>query len=722
MEPQIEAAVASEAWCGFTGISMPWLAHVAAAAAAKITYGTSSSSSSGQLSQGAAAAANDARAVLTALIRGLEPSEPLLLLLMQAVQLLQPGLVGVAASSTADSIWRQQLQQLLLEAYSGTGLPVITFADVIHRSLCCMLKAGTSVTAASLAPTVQQQQVLTAAAAVLASFPPQKLQQELQILLYLHQEASTGQPGQAHSCQATLGSMLAATAAAADADQAAAMLAVLPMPFWADTWATFVSPAAGCFCWSRLQLVAHLQAVLPASSSSSSCWDQVKAAWEVVAAHFNLQAVVQEVATRPKVTAATTTGNATTSSSSSSGGDGIKPFSSSKPYSYQPGAPFVGDGWDQAEGHTTPIRACFEGSLGTLVVEVLSAAPLPVAATHIAALAGALPVQAFARVAAVVVPCLVSALDNIGPASSSSSSSSGGEGGLTSLAKGLLKLYGRFPELPEAPHAMQLLAAAAPSLSVDRLPLLLTSAADISAQLKQMPWVPGAQAMTIHYSSNYEGSVLSDESSPELSSVQQLELVVAASASGRDSVCLQHMLAILVRHLPLREAHVAFRVLQGLNGNGGIPYQPLPYAAVEEASSILRRRCDDVAASAAAAAAGGGGGGDGWAGSAMGLQQPQQQQDEVVWQLGQSAAAAFTPAAARQALGSYVQGWDSPWTAATAGSSGSSSGSSTAADREMIRKLVEVVAEIPAAPPAGSWPMDAMHVSVTHAGCVCVCV
>jgi hypothetical protein len=735
---------------------------VAAAAAAKIIHGTSSTSSSSssysrQLSQGAAAAAADARAVLCAVIRGLEPAEPQLMLLLQAVQQLQPGLAGLTAGSTAELVWKQQLQQLLLEAYSGTALPATTLADLIYRSMCTTWRLGQDGSDAVHTPSTQQQQVLDAAAAVLAALPAQQLQKELHTLLCLHQETAAGPQGRVGpppQHQAVLGSILAATAAVAEPAQAAAMLAVLSMPFWADAWATFVSPAAGSFCWSRQQLVSTMQGIYPSAaavaaaggaSSIGNTWGQLQAAWEAVAAHFNLQEVVAEVSTRPRAPATFPTGPDSTYSgiaASSPVQPTSKPFDSisNRPYSYRPGVPFSGDGWDQDEGPTypAPAVACFSGTLGALVSAVLSSAPLPVAAAHIAALAEALPAQAFARVAAVLVPRLVSALDTLGtttaweiptasatlagPAWGSPSTASGVSTGLGqhSLGNSLLKLYGSLPELPEAPYAMQLLATAAPHLPLDRLPQLITTASRLASQLREMPWLPGA-----HCLSSREGVQSHDsyDSSPEPTAISQLELVVAAAASGRDSMGLQHMLAMMVRQLPLKEAHVAFRVLQGLQGfspsaglglgaaqvAGVSARTQLPYTAVEEASCILRQRCDDTSAAAAGAVSDSGE-------LRVVPKSVTPQGGEVVWQLGQSAAAAETPAAAREALGSFVQGWGStPAADAADNSEDSSSGGQDDADREVVRRLAEIVSDMPHAPPAGSWPMDAMHVSNTGA-------
>lgn len=400
-EPRVESTVSAAAWCGFPGVPMPWVAHVAAAAAAKIIHGTSStscstSSYSRQLPQGDAAAAADARAVLSAVIRGLEPAEPQLLLLMQAVQQLQPGLAGLTAGSTAEPAWKQQLQQLLLEAYSGTALPVTTLADLIHRSVCIMWRLGQDGTDAVHTPNTQQQQVLDAAAAVLAALPAQQLQQELHTLFSLHQETASGpqvRVGPHSQHQAVLGSILAATAAVAEPAQAAAMLAVLSMPFWADAWATFVSPVAGSFCWSRQQLVATMQGIYPPAvaavadvSSAGSNWGQLQAAWEVVAAHFNLQEVVAEVSTHPRAPDTVSTGPDSTKTTNSGVADctpvqpSSKPFDSisSRSYSYRPGVPFSRDGWDQDQDapHPAPAVACFSGSLGAFVCEVLSSAPL----------------------------------------------------------------------------------------------------------------------------------------------------------------------------------------------------------------------------------------------------------------------------------------------------------------------------------------------------------
>jgi len=726
-EPQVDAVVQSQAWCGFSGVPVVWLAHVAAAAAAKLVHGTSSSSfssssSSAQLSEGAAAAAHDARAVLTALLRGLQPTEPLLLLLMDEVRLLEPQLAGMAASTTAAEPWKQQLQQLLLEAYSGTALQPASLADCIHRSLRCMWPSSAG---HQHSVSIQQQQVLNAAAALLAALPAEQLQQELHTLAALADDHAAAAATQQHSTEygTGLGSILAATAAAADPAQAAAMLSALPMPYWAEAWAVFVSPVTGSFCWTRRQLAATLLARTPATSASAG-WLQLKAAWDVVAAHFNLQAVVEEIATRPAAAAAVSS-----SGSSSSPGQPpqqqLKPFDSAKPYTYKPGVPFAGDGWDQAEDTSTArpeARAtCFAGSLGAFVAEVLLSAPLPTAASHIAALVETLPAQAFARVAAAVVPRLVAALDSLGPglsdpqafapgqaepwtAASPALLGYGGSQGFASLAKSLFKLYDSFPELPEAPWAMQLVAAAAPHLPLDRLPQLLTAAAGLAPQLVQMPWVPGAHGLSS-----------SDESSPDLSAVQQLELVVAAAASGRDNVALQHMLAMLVRRLPLKEAHIAFRVLQRLSAAG--PYQQLTYAAIEEASSALRQRCDDAAGAAAAAPR-----------SSKGTQTD----SEVVWQLGQSAAAADSPPEAHRVLSSFIKAWGSSGSSSSAASIGNSSSSSAGisseasvqnlyeADRLLVRKLSGLVSDVPAAPPQGSWPMDAMHVShertCQHAG------
>jgi hypothetical protein len=519
------------------------------------------------------------------------------------------------------------------------------------------------------------------------------------------------------------------------------MLAALPMPFFADVWAVFVIPAAGCFCWNRQQLAATLLGIVSptapaaAGTSVSSNWGKLTAAWGVVAAHFNLQAVVQEVAGRP--TAAPSSSRSSSSSTSVPPYEpGSKPFNDAVPYKYTPGLPFVGDTWDQsptaaaaaaAAAAQEPIApvACFAGSLGAFLCEVLAQAPLPVAAAHIAAVSEVLPAQAFARVAAVLVPRLVNALDSLEHVGQGSTSTApAGQGllgpttpGLKGLSKGLMKLYRSIPELPDAPWAMQLLAAAAPALPLDLLPQLVSTAGQLAPQLKQMPWVPGA------VSSSSSGS---NDSSPELSAVEQLELVVAAAATGHDSMALQHMLGMLVRQLPLKEAHVVFRVLQGVFATAK-PYQQLPYTAVEEASSLLRQRCAEAAAEPAAVSdrqdrrvsstapfRSSSSGNNSSSSVTSPRARATVEADDVVWQLGQSAAAADAPAAAQQALGSYVQNWGSADTANGSGSgvtAGGVDGDVFAADRELVRHLSEVVSDIPAAPPAGSWPMDAMHVS-----------
>jgi hypothetical protein len=325
-QPGLAASLQSHAWCGFSGVPLPWLAHVVVAAAGAlappVTHGSTSST---QLATGAAAAANDARAVLRALVNGLVPVEPLLLLLMHHVLQQQTG------------ERQQQVLQLLLEAYCGSTLPTATFADVIHRSFVSML-------AGSEAPAPHhQQQVVDAAAALLAVLPLAQLQAEVAALVGL-----TGS-GDAPAAP-LLQRVAAAVAAAADPAQMTVLLAALPMPHWADAWAAAVSPVGGSFCWARPQLATAL-AGLNASSTA-----QLKAAWSVVAAHFGLQAVGQEVKHRAGAAAATA---------------------------------------------SVP---CFAGSLGAFAGKVLALTPLPAAAAHIAALAEVLPADAFVRVASALLP------------------------------------------------------------------------------------------------------------------------------------------------------------------------------------------------------------------------------------------------------------------------------------------------------------------------------
>jgi hypothetical protein len=642
-EPSFEAALQAQAWCGLTGVPLPWLAHVAAAAAAVLlapsgsasegaTAGrrSGSSGSSAQMSSGAAAAANDARAVLHALLTGLAPAEPLLLLVMQQVLAQQQEQGGFPGLGTA------QLLQLLLEAYCGSGLPTASLADIIHRSFVSLgaaLVAGNSSCSA-----VGAHHVSAAAAQLLAALPAAQLQEQLAALLGLASDASAP----AAASLPALQQLVAALAHAADPSQMAVLLRTLPMPLWADAWAAAVSPVSGSFCWNRAQLAAALAGLASHSSSSSSSSSSrcgcVKAAWAVVAAHFALRDVNADVA-------------------------------------------------QQAQQQPLP---CFDGSLGAFAAEVLSApAPVAAAATHIAALAEVLPADGFARVAAALLSDLGAAPDATagapqavtGPQRGTSPAPQAVAGaqaataasvtGLRSLSRGLMKLHGQLPELAEVPLALQLCAAAAPHLALDLVPGLVVAAARMVRCWQGRPWLPGASSSSGSSSSSSSSSRLEVE--PELLPPQQLELLVAAAAAGRDGVGVQHLASMLARQLPVAQAQLALGVVRAR-------HPQLSAAAIAHAADIIgeRRR--------------------GLGGSADSLD------DEAVWQLGQSSTNGSTASCSAE-LGRFVAAW-----VPSSSSSSSSRGTSHEGDRQLVARLAEIIADIPAAAPEGSWPMDAMQV------------
>jgi hypothetical protein len=176
-----------------------------------------------------------------------------------------------------------------------------------------------------------------------------------------------------------------------------------------------------------------------------------------------------------------------------------------------------------------------------------------------------------------------------------------------------------------------------------------------------------------------------DGSGAALDAQGHFEMIVAAAAAGRDSAALQQMLAVLVRQLPAAQAQLALDVL-----GGGVSD-----AAFAAATATLQQRKDHTAAGAAADAFDG----------------------QVVWQLGQSDAAAADNTADAAAATAAVARWgaeDQDDSAAAAAAAG------FAADQVLVREVVRLVEAIPTAVPAGSLPMDAMQVSLASASAVCV--
>jgi hypothetical protein len=370
------------------------------------------------------------------------------------------------------------------------------------------------------------------------------------------------------------------------------------------------------------------------------------------------------------------------------------------------GVPFIGDGWEQEAGTTADSAAAaaaagvasFNGSLGAFVDEMLQMLAPAAAACHVAALVEVLPVDAFARLAAQLLP----------PTAFDAASAAAGDAAAPSipgLQKSLLKLYSSVAELPDAATAVQLLAAAAPQLPIDRLPAFLMASWEVCEGLQRMPWLPGAagsglsgvgaaasgvkdvrfgtgcawnNAWPMSSSSRSSGG-RGEGDGAALGAQEHFELLVAAAAAGKDSAALQQMLAVLVRQLPVEQAGLALDVL-----GGGVSD-----AAFAAATDTLQQRKHSAAAGAGTTVAGT----DAFA-------------QEVVWQMGQSDAAAAVDtanAAAAVARWGTEKHQDDSAAAAAAG---------FAADQVLVREVVWLVEAIPAAVPAGSLPMDAMQVSM----------
>jgi hypothetical protein len=718
--PTFESSVASGAWGGVSGISASHVAHVISCVADALmpvpanTAATAVGSDGQQgcqqhqrqLSQGSAAAAAEARAVTKALLLGQEPMQPLLLLVMQQVLLLQPASeVGSDRSSNggaATAARQLQLLQLLLEAGSSSPLRVMSLAEVIDNSFSSVFKrsSGSSSSGWGDASSIEQQHLLLHAAVdVLAILPAQQLQHELQQLLELQADRSSSNK---QLFSQPVYRLFISLAERADPAQAAVLLAVLAMPAWAAVWATFVSPTAGAFCWTRQQLAAalvHAAAAevqqktegmlwgvrkaagssVSASSSGSSGWQKLEAAWAVVCAHFALGDVKQELQNHFK--------SSSSSSSSSS--------------SYVPGVPFIGDGYDQAVDTSAESAAAaaagpaaFAGSLSTFVEEVVLQLPPAAAACHVAALVEVLPVDAFARLAVQLLPPTA-----FGTAASTADAAAP----LAGLQKALLRLYSSIANLPDAATAVQLLAAAAPQLPIDRLPAFLVAGYEVCEGLQRMRWLPGAagigatagydvgweganEVKDAHYNTGYAWNnawTMSNRGGGDgavaLGAQEHFELLVAAAAPGRDSAALQQMLAVLVQQLPVGLAQLAVDVL-----GGGVSD-----AAFVAAKAMLQQR--KQLSSASTAGAGGNAASTGF-------------ESQVVWQMGQNDAAAAdntsktAAAVARWGVETHVDA------AAAAAASG------FAADQVLVREVVQLVEAIPAAVPAGSFPMDAMQV------------
>jgi hypothetical protein len=418
----------------------------------------------------------------------------------------------------------------------------------------------------------------------------------------------------------------------------------------------------------------------------------LEAAWAVVCAHFALGDVRQELQGRFEAR------SAGSNSSSISGG-------------YVAGVPFIGDGWEQDGGAAANSAAAagvtsFSGSLGAFVDEVLQLLAPPAAACHVAALVEVLPVDAFARLAAQLLP--PTAFDAASAAAAQAAAPS-----IPGLQKSLLKLYSSVAELPDAATAVQLLAAAAPQLPIDRLPAFLVAGWEVCEGLQRMPWLPcavgtgpcgvGAAASGVKdvrfgtgYAWNNAWPMSSSSSSggggvgdgaAALGAQGHFELLVAAAAAGKDSAALQQMLAVLVRQLPVEQAGLALDVL-----GGGVSD-----AAFAAAADALQQRRNAAAAGAAAAVT------DALTDAFAG---------QVVWQMGQSDAAAAdgsANAAAAVARWGTDKHQDDPAAAAAAAAAG------FAADQVLAREVVRLVEAIPAAVPAGSLPLDAMQVRIaTH--------
>jgi hypothetical protein len=728
-EPMFDSSVASNAWCGFAGISVSHIAHVFSCAADALLpmLPEENSSNSGQqqqqrqLSQGAAAAAGQLRAVAKALLLGLEPMQPMLLLVLQQLLLASPVTASATSGSSSSSAsalpaQRQlQLLQILLEAGSSSPLQVMSLAELVDSSFSTVFKPSSSNSSewGDAAGIESQHILLRAAVDVLAALPADQLQQELQQLLDLqasrYSSSSSSQPF-SHAVYMLCLSL----AERAEPAQAVALLAALPMPAWAAVWAKFVSPTAGAFCWTRRQLAAVLAGVTAAdllpkvegtlwgtrtaaassvTASSGSGWQKLEAAWAVVCAHFALGEVRQELQRRVEARAA--------SSSSSS---------------YVQGAPFIGDGWEQA-GSTTANSAAaaagvtsFDGSLGAFVDEVLQLLAPPTAACHVAALVEVMPVDAFARLAAQLLPA--TAFD---AASAAAGDAASAAPSIPGLQKSLLKLYSSVAQQPDAATAVQLLAAAALQLPIDRLPAFLKAAWEVCGGLQRMPWLSGAagpgtfgvgaaasvgggtgadsRVKDVRYSTGYAwnnawpmssssssggGGGGDGDGSTALGAQEHFELIVAAAAAGKDSAALQQMLAVLVRQLPVDQAQLALDVL-----GGGVSD-----AAFAAATDSLQQRKKHAAATGPMA--------DAFAG-------------QVVWQMGQSDAAAADDTTNAAAAAAAVAKWgaekDQDDSAAAAAAA-----AGFAADQVLVREVVQLVDAIPAAVPAGSLAMDAMQV------------
>jgi hypothetical protein len=282
-----------------------------------------------------------------------------------------------------------------------------------------------------------------------------------------------------------------------------------------------------------------------------------------------------------------------------------------------------------------------------------------------------------------------------------------------------LKLYSSIAELPDAATAVQLLAVAAPQLPIDRLPAFLVAGREVCEGLARMPWLPGATAAAglaaadaagqgtggrvrdvkdARYSTGYawnnawpmsssssSGGRVGGDCAVGLSAQEQIEMIIAAAAAGRDSAALQQMLAVLVQQLPLGLAQLAVDVL----GSG------VSDAALAAAIAVLQQRKQATAAGADADSV-----------SLNGLD------SEVVWQLGQSAVAAGegTMNAAAAAVKRWGVKEHQDEAAAAAAAAAAEAG--VAADQLLVREVLRLVEAISAAVPAGSFPMDAMQVGL----------